>query len=103
MRQSCIVFWRDPMDIRSLEDLRQADEQTLRFIPFGFDTGGMLRPEDAAVYQQEVISHAELIAAVAEGTRNTFERLRLLHAYGVLSYDMFTAADDLAQLVIEQA
>ena len=62
----------------------------------------MLRPEDAAVYQQEVISHAELVAAVAEGTRNTFERLRLLHAYGVLSYDMFTAADDLAQLVIEQ-
>jgi len=40
---------------------------------------------------------------VAEGTRSTFERLCLLHAYGVLSFDMFTAADDLAQLVIEQA
>lgn len=63
----------------------------------------MLRPEDAAVYQQEVISHAELVEAVAVGTRNTFERLRLLHAYRVLSYDMFTAADDLANLVIEQA
>jgi hypothetical protein len=27
----------------------------------------------------------------------------LLHAYGVLAYDLFTAADDLAHLVIEQA
>ncbi len=95
--------WRKPVDIRSLEDLRQADERTLRFTPSGFDTGGMLRPEDAAVYQQEVIGHTELVAAVAENTRSTFERLCLLHAYGVLSYDMFTAADDLAQLVIEQA
>lgn len=91
------------MDIRSLEELRQADEMTLRFTSLGFATSGMLRPEDAAVYQQEVISHAELVAAVAEGTRDTFERLRSLHSYGVLSYDMFTAADDLANLVIEQA
>jgi len=91
------------MDIKSLEELRQADERTLRFISLGFSTGGMLRPEDAAVYQQEVISHAELVPAVAEGTRNTFERLRSLHAYGVLSYEIFTAAEDLAHLVIEQA
>jgi hypothetical protein len=91
------------MDVRSLEELREADERTLRFTSCGFDTGGMLRPEDAAVYQQEVISCAELVPAVAEGTRNTFERLRLLHSYGVLAYDMFTAADDLAHLVIEQA
>src|SRR5882724_8925194 len=95
--------WRKPVDIRSLEDLRQADERTLRFTSFGFAADGMLRPEDAAMYQQEVISHAELVATVAEGTRSTFERLCLLHAYGVLSFDMFTAADDLAQLVIEQA
>ena len=95
--------WRRPVDIRSLEDLREADERTLRFTSSGFDTGGMLRPEDAAVYQQEVISHAELVSAVAESTRGAFERLRLLHAYGVLAYDMFTAADDLAHLVMEQA
>jgi hypothetical protein len=55
------------------------------------------------VYQQEIISHAELVPAVAEGTRNTFERIRSLHAYGVLSYEFFTAADDLTHLVIEQA
>lgn len=91
------------MDITSLEELRQPDERTLRFTSLGFATGGMLSPEDAAVYQQEVINHAELVPAVAEGTRNTFERLRLLHAYGVLAYDIFTAADDLSHLVIEQA
>ena len=91
------------MDIRSLEELRQADERTLRFTSFGLATGGKLRPEDAAVFQQEVISHAELVPAVAEGTRNTFERLRSLHAYGVLFYDIFTAVEDLTHLVIEQA
>jgi hypothetical protein len=58
---------------------------------------------DAAVYQQEIISHAELVPAVADGTRNTFERIRSLHAYGVLSYEFFTAANDLTHLVIEQA
>lgn len=91
------------MKIRSLDELRQADERTLRFTSAGFATGGMLRPEDAALYQQECLSRAELSEAVAEGTRSTFDRLRLLHSYGVLSYDMFTAADDLANLVIEQA
>jgi len=89
--------------IKSLDELREADERTLRFTSLGFDTGGMLHPEDAALYQQESLSHAELSEAVAEGTRSTFDRLRLLHSYGVLSYDMFTAADDLAHLVIEQA
>ena len=89
--------------IRSLDELRQTDERTLRYTSLGFDTGGMLRPEDAALYQQESLSHAELSETVAEGTRSTFDRLRLLHSYGVLSYEMFTAADDLAHLVIEQA
>ncbi len=91
------------MEIRSLEELRRVDERTPRFAPLGLATGGKLRPEDAAVYQQEVISHAELVPAVAEGTRTAFGRLRSLHAYGVLSYDIFTVADDLAHLVIEQA
>jgi hypothetical protein len=91
------------MDIRSLTELRKADERTLRFTSLGFATGGMLRPADAVAYQQEVISRADLVPAVAESTRNAFERVRLLYSYGVLSYDMFTAADDLAHLVIEQA
>lgn len=91
------------MRIRSLGELRRADELTLRFTSRGFETGGVLRPQDAARYQQERLSHTDLSASVAEGTRSTFERLRLVHSYGVLCYDMFTAADDLAHLVIEQA
>jgi hypothetical protein len=91
------------VDIKSLEELRQPDQRTLRFAPLGLAMGGTMHPEDAAVFQQEVISHAELVPGVAEGTRNTFERLRMLYAYGVLCYDMFTAVEDLAHLVIEQA
>jgi hypothetical protein len=91
------------MDIKSLEELCKVDDRTRRFTSLGFATGGMLRPEDAATYQQELISRADLVPAVAETTRNAFERVRLLHSYGVLSYDMFTAGDDLAHLVIEQA
>jgi hypothetical protein len=62
-----------------------------------------MRPEDAALYQQEVISHAELVPVVAEGTRMTFDRLRRLYAYGVLYYDIFTVVEDQAHLVLEHA
>jgi hypothetical protein len=91
------------MEIKPLDQLRQADERTLRFAPMGLLTGAMMRPEDAALFQQEVISHADLAPAVAEGTRNTFERLRSLYAYGVMFYDVFTVVEDQAHLVLEQA
>jgi hypothetical protein len=91
------------VDIKSLGELRQADERTLRFAALGLALGGMLRPEDAAVFQQETVSQAELVPTVPESTRNTFERLRLLFSYGVLCYEIFTAVEDLAHLVIEHA
>ena len=91
------------MDIKSLAELREPDERTLRFGPMGFETGRMLAPEDAARYQQDVISRADLVPAVAASTRGTFDRLRSAYAYGVLSYEIFTAVDDLVQLLIEQA
>lgn len=91
------------MDIKSLDELREPDKRTLRFGPRGLETGGTLRPEDAAQYQQETISHADLVPGVASSTRGTFERLRSAYAHGVLSYDLFTVVDDLVQLVIEQA
>jgi hypothetical protein len=91
------------MKIKSLAELRQADERTLAFSPEGLLTGSRMRPEDAALFQQEVISRAALVPAVGDGTRNTFDRLRSLHAYGIMFYDAFTIADDLAHLVIEQA
>lgn len=62
-----------------------------------------MRPEDAAEHHQLTISQADLVSAVPESTRRSFERLRDTHCYGVLSYDLFTLVDDLSPLVLEQA
>ncbi len=91
------------MDIKSLQELRQVDERTLGFAPLGLLSGGQMRPEDAALFQQEVIGRAELAPVVAESTRMTFDRLRTLYAYGVLYYDIFTVVEDQAHLVLEHA
>ncbi len=91
------------MEIKTLEQLTTADHRSLAFTPMGLSTGGQLRPEDAATFQQEVISHCDLAEEVAEGTRNGFERLRILHSYGVLCYEAYTVAQDLAWLLLEQA
>jgi hypothetical protein len=91
------------MEIRSFTELTTPDERSLRFTPLGFATGGKLSPDSAAQFQQRSISGAELIPAVPEGTRSSFERLRTLHSYGVLCYDAFTVVDDLRWVVLEQA
>ncbi len=91
------------MDIESLDELREPDQLTLRFGPMGFETGRILQPDDAALYQQDTISHAGLFPSVAKSTRGAFERLRSTYAYGVLSYEIFRVVDNLVQLVIEQA
>src|SRR5258708_37452060 len=91
------------MDIRTFAELTTPDERSLRFTPLGLATGGMLSPENAAEFQQRSISTADLVPAVPEGTRSSFERLRTLHAYGVLCYDLFTVVEDLTWVVLEQA
>jgi hypothetical protein len=91
------------VEIKSLDELRQVDERTLAFAPLEMALSGQMRPEDAVLYQQEVISHAELVPAVGEHTRATFERLRMLYSYGVLYYDIFTIVEDQAHLVLEFA
>lgn len=89
------------MIIRSLSELQEADERTLSFNPLGL--GGRMRPEDSAEFQQQVIARYELVTAVAEGTRQSFDQLREIFAYGVLCYDIFTVINDHALLVFEQA
>jgi hypothetical protein len=91
------------MDIRTFTELTTPDERTLRFTPWGLATGGKLSPEDAAKFQQRSIAAANLVPAVPEGTRSSFERLRTLHAYGVLCYDLFTVVADQTWVVLEQA
>ncbi|MEU3963245.1 hypothetical protein AB0F42_26120 [Streptomyces buecherae] len=89
------------MEIRPLEELRAADDLALAFNPYGL--GGRMRPEDAAEFQQRQIADCDLAAGVAAGTRNSFERLRTVFAYGVLCYDVYTVVSDQALLVYEQA
>jgi len=91
------------MDIRTFEELTTPDPRTLAFTPLGLSTMGLLSPADAAEFQQQVIAHCDLADNVTEGTRNSFERLRTLHSYGVLCYEAYTVAQDLAWLLLEQA
>jgi hypothetical protein len=91
------------MQIKSLAELRAADERVLRFTGLGFSTAGHLRPEDAAEFQQRVIEQCDLVSNVPEGTTRSFERLREMHSYGVLCYELYTVVDDLCPLVLEQA
>jgi len=91
------------LEPRKFEELITADDRSLRFTSLGLATGGKLSPENAAEFQQRSISMADLITTVPKDTRDSFERLRTLHSYGVLCYDLFTVAEDLRWVVLEQA
>ena len=84
-----------------LSELREADETTLRFSPWGF--GGRLEPADSAVFLSGLLSHAVLVDAVPEDVRMGFERVRRVFLHGLLDYEMFTAAYFLGHLVLEGA
>lgn len=62
-----------------------------------------MRPEDAAKFQQQIVAQFELAPQVAEGTRDSFEDLRKVFAYGLLCYEIFTLVNDRGLLVLEQA
>lgn len=89
------------MIVKTLAELQQPDEASLNASPWGGSV--MARPEDAALYLQHSVSSLELVERVPDDTRKSFERLRTLYAYGVLCYELYTVAGDLARLVIEQA
>jgi hypothetical protein len=86
----------------SFEDLLRPDELTLRFTPLGFATGSLvMRPEGSLRHLQESIGAAHLADEVPEDVWQSFDRLRKLYLYGVLDYDLFTLAEDLAHLMLE--
>jgi len=93
--------WWCLVEIKSLDELREVDERTLSFSPFG--VGGKMTPQGAARFQQEVVSHPEVAPGVPQRVRDCFDRLRMTHSYGVLCYDFFTIAHDQAQLALEFA
>jgi hypothetical protein len=84
-----------------LRELREADETTLRFSPWGF--GGRLEPDSSAAFLAEMLSHATLGAAVPEDVRLSFDRVRSVFMHGLLDYELFSAAYSLGHLVLEGA
>jgi hypothetical protein len=78
------------MIIKSLAELAKPDERGLHFTPFGI--GPKMDAEAAAEYEQKLISSLELSDQVPETTRDSFERLRTIHSYGILCYDLYTVA-----------
>jgi hypothetical protein len=87
----------------SFDELAAADDRTRRFTSLGLSMSGLLTPAACAEFQQRVVAGADLVAEVPEGTRRAFDRLREFHAYGVVCYDLFTLADELTWIVLEQA
>ena len=96
-----VVVGSGGVNIEPLSELQKPDDRTLHFGPYGL--GGTMRPEDSAEFQQRVVARHQLVPAVADGTRQTFEQLKTIYAYGVLCYDIFTVVHDHALLVFEQA
>jgi hypothetical protein len=88
------------MEIKTLADLQQPDDASLMFSPWGL---AQMTAEDVAKFQQEVVARYELSEQVPDSTRQSFERVRTIYAYGVLCYELYTIAGDQARLFIEQA
>jgi hypothetical protein len=84
-----------------LVELQRPDDLTRRFNSLGF--GGCLSPQDTARFQAATIASAQLVDDVPEGLRNSFDRVRKVHLYGVLDYDLFTIANHHVLLVMEGA
>jgi hypothetical protein len=91
----------EPIPEDLLTRLQEPDERALVFNPLGL--GGRMPPEQAARFQAATIERARLAADVPEGIRDYWERVRLLHQHGVLEYEFFSAAADLALLALEGA
>ena len=92
----------DRVETKTFDQLITPDPRTLPFSPLGF-LPGTVTSELATELQQEAIGWCDLRENVPEQTRLAFERLRAVHTYGVLCYELFTVAADLSLLVFEQA
>jgi len=87
--------------IKTLAELAEPDEASLAIRPLGIDPARVA--EGVAEYRQNVVASFELVGEVPESTRNSFDRVRNIYSYGVLSYDLYTVAGNQARLVVEQA
>jgi hypothetical protein len=85
------------MKVKSLAELQEPDTRSLMWSVWTAE------PPKAAELAQHYLSQIDLSPEVPETTRKSFERLCTLFAYGILCYDLYTVAGDLARLVTEQA
>jgi hypothetical protein len=85
------------MDIKTLAEMQEPDRRSLMSYVWTAE------PAQAAELAQYAIGQIDLTPAVPGTTRQAFERLCTLFGYGILCYDLYTVAGDLARMVIEQA
>jgi hypothetical protein len=86
---------------RSFQELITVDPTTRRFTPLGLDTTHVLTEETCADYMQDLVSVYDLASDVPPDVQQVFERLRTVHTYGVLEYDLFTVANTQTYLAFE--
>lgn len=92
------------MEVQTLRQLRTVDPRVQRFTPLGLSMGlGILSPEAAAKYVQTSVAAYDLVDDVPEDVRGNYERIRTIHSYGVLCYDLFTVAEDQCFFLLDQA
>jgi hypothetical protein len=90
-----------PVIIKTLAELVEPDEASLAIRPLDIDPERV--SEGVAEYRQNLVASFELVDEVPESTRSSYERVRNIYSYGVLSYDLYTVAGNQARLVVEQA
>jgi len=88
----------DTVAMDALAALRMPDTRSLFWI-----VGGVVVPEDAAVYQERVMAQFNVPASVPETVTRSFDRLRMVYQQALLCYDLYTVAGDQARLVAELA
>jgi hypothetical protein len=92
------------VEIKTLEQLQAVDPIVQRFTPLGLSMGlGILSPESAAEFVQKSVARYDLADDVPEDVRSNYERIRTIHSYGTLCYDLFTVADDQCFFLLDQA
>jgi hypothetical protein len=89
------------MIIKTLTELAEPDEASLLIRPLDIDPAHVA--EGVAEYRQSLIASFELLDEVPESTRKSYDQVRTIYSYGVLCYDLYTAAGNQARLVMEQA
>jgi hypothetical protein len=87
--------------IKSLAELTEPDQASLAIRPLDIDPAAVA--EGVAEYRQRLVDDFELIDAVPESTRNSYDRVRTIYSYGIFCYDLYTVAGTQARLVLEQA